>query len=237
PLVDLAFLRGDEAGMKREVSRVAGTSDEPFLLVRMASAQHALGKVSISRNTFQRTTAAANRYGMKEFASIMIANEAARDAAYGYSDDARREINEALQLQTGSKDTRALAARALALLGDVAKAQKIVDDLGREFPSQTLLNAVQIPIVRAILHLQRKAPAEAISALEPARPYEIGFGPNSAAYLPIYLRGLAFLSMRDGSKAAAEFQRILDNRGGVSVGMAYPLAQVNLARAYVVQGD
>ncbi len=45
------------------------------------------------------------------------------------------------------------------------------------------------------------------------------------------------MSMRDGSKAADEFQRILDHRGGVGVGLAYPLAQLNLARAYVLQGD
>ncbi len=220
PLLDLAFLRGDEDGMQREVSRVAGTSDEPFLLTRMASAQHSLGKVTVSRKTLQQAV-----------------GEAARDAAYGYSDPARREVNEALQLQSGSKDARVLAARTLALLGDAAKAQKLIDDLGRQFPSQTMMMSVQIPIVRAILHLQRKAPAEAITALEPARPYEIGSGPTSANYLPIYLRGLAFLNMRDGTKAANEFQRILDHRGGVGVSVAYPLAQLNLARAYVLQGD
>src|SRR5712671_3859396 len=47
PLMDLAFIRGDEAAMQREVSRVAGTSDEPFLLTRMANAQHSLGKVTV----------------------------------------------------------------------------------------------------------------------------------------------------------------------------------------------
>jgi tetratricopeptide (TPR) repeat protein len=237
PLVDLAFHRGDEAGMQREVARVAGTSDEPFLLTRMASAQHSLGRVTVSRKTLQQAVAAANHHGMKEFASLIILGEAARDAAYGYSDPARREINQALQLQSGSKDARVSAARTLALLGDAAKAQKLIDDLGRQFPSQTMMMSVQIPIVRAILHLQRKAPAEAITALEPARPYEIGSGPTSAAYLPVYLRGLAFMSMRDGSKAADEFQRILDHRGSVGVGLAYPLAQLNLARAYVLQGD
>ena len=237
PLLDLAFLRGDEDGMQREVSRVAGTSDEPFLLTRMASAQHSLGKVTVSRKTLQQAVAAANHHGMKEFASIIIVGEAARDAAYGYSDPARREVNEALQLQSGSKDARVSAARTLALLGEAAKAQKLIDDLGRQFPSQTMMMSVQIPIVRAILHLQRKAPAEAITALEPARPYEIGSGPTSANYLPIYLRGLAFLNMRDGTKAANEFQRILDHRGGVGVSVAYPLAQLNLARAYVLQGD
>jgi eukaryotic-like serine/threonine-protein kinase len=237
PTMDMAFIRGDQSAMQHEVSRVAGTSDEPFLLLRMANGQHSLGKISDSRNAWQHAIAAANRYGMKEFASLMIANEATRDAAYGYSEIARREVNEALRLQTGAKNTRALAARALAQLGDGVKAQKLIDDLGREFPSDTMLNAVQTPTVRAILQLQRKAAAEAITTLEPARPYEMSYGPGSANWVPVYVRGLAFLSMRDGSKAANEFQRILDHRGAVGTGVVYPLAQLNLARAYVVQDD
>jgi Flp pilus assembly protein TadD len=43
--------------------------------------------------------------------------------------------------------------------------------------------------------------------------------------------------MRDGAKAAAEFQRILDHRGAAGFAPEYPLARLNLARAYVLQGD
>jgi len=75
-------------------------------------------KVTVSRKNSAAGVAAANHHGMKEFASIIIVGEAARDAAYGYSDPARREVNEALQLQSGSKDARVSAARTLALLGE-----------------------------------------------------------------------------------------------------------------------
>jgi tetratricopeptide (TPR) repeat protein len=100
-----------------------------------------------------------------------------------------------------------------------------------------LLNAVHIPTVWALLNLQRKASAEAISALEPARKYEFGVGPGSANFWPVYLRGLAFLRMQDGTKAATEFQKILDHRGANAVNLLYPLARLNLARAYALQGD
>ncbi len=53
----------------------------------------------------------------------------------------------------------------------------------------------------------------------------------------MYCRGLAYLQLRDGTKAAAEFQKILDHRGLNSLNVLLPLAQLNLARAYALQGD
>src|SRR5258708_8834134 len=79
---------------------------------------------------------------------------------------------------------------------------------------------------------------EGMAALETARKYEMGAGPgNSPGFWPVYIRGLALLHMQDGVKAAAEFQKILDHRGALAVSELYPLAQLNLARAYALQGN
>ena len=86
-------------------------------------------------------------------------------------------------------------------------------------------------------NLQKNKPAEAIAALEAVRPYELGVGPHGAGYGPIYLRGLAYLKLRDGAKAAAEFQRILDHHGVQPTDPQYTLARLNLARAFALQGD
>jgi tetratricopeptide (TPR) repeat protein len=43
--------------------------------------------------------------------------------------------------------------------------------------------------------------------------------------------------MQDGAKAAAEFQKILDHRGALALNVLYPLAHLDLGRAYVQQGD
>ena len=235
-LFRLALLRGDQAAMQREVSWAAGTADEPLLLLFKAGAEDSLGKIKISRDTWQQAISSANRHGMKELASIMKAIEALRDAACGYSDIARQEASEALRLP-GERGTRELAALALARIGDAAKAEKLIDDLSREFPNDTLLVAAYIPIVRALNDLQRNKPAEAIAALEPARKYELGFGPRSLNFWPVYIRGQAFLRMQDGVKAAAEFQKILDHRGALAASELFPLSQLNLARAYALQGD
>jgi Tfp pilus assembly protein PilF len=51
------------------------------------------------------------------------------------------------------------------------------------------------------------------------------------------LRGLAFLKTGEGAQAAAEFQKVLNNRGIVDNTIVGPLAQLGLARAYALSGS
>ena len=55
--------------------------------------------------------------------------------------------------------------------------------------------------------------------------------------MPAYLRGQAYLQLRQGKEAAAEFQRLVDHPGIVVNSPFGPLARVGLGRAYVLQGD
>ena len=87
------------------------------------------------------------------------------------------------------------------------------------------------------LELERNHPAEAIARLESAAPYELGGPPGGAVFWPIYIRGEAFLKTRDGVKAAAEYQKILDHRGESPLSALYPLAHLGLARAAALGGD
>lgn len=52
-----------------------------------------------------------------------------------------------------------------------------------------------------------------------------------------YLRGLAFLGKRDGVRAAAEFQTIIDHRGVSPCNPMWALAYLGLARPRVLAGD
>jgi len=54
---------------------------------------------------------------------------------------------------------------------------------------------------------------------------------------PVYVRGLAYLQMRDGQKVAAEFRKILDHRLMVSNSTLGALAHLQLGRAYRLAGD
>jgi len=59
----------------------------------------------------------------------------------------------------------------------------------------------------------------------------------SLSLYPVYVKALAYLSAKQGTEAAAEFQKILTHRGIVQTEPIGSLARLGLARAYALQGD
>jgi eukaryotic-like serine/threonine-protein kinase len=235
-LLRLAFIRGDQASLLREAAWGAGTADEPVMLTFRAGAEDSLGQIKKSRATWDNSFTAANRHAMKEFASTIRAVQAVRDAVHGFSDSARQQAATSLSI-AGERDARSFAALAYAQIGEIAKAQKLMNDLSSEFPSDTLIHQFYRPVVTALNLLQQNKPADSIAALEPVAKYEFAAGPSIPTYWPFYVRGQAFLRLKDGNKAAAEFQKILDHRGLAAISELYPLAHLQLARALAIQGD
>ena len=58
-----------------------------------------------------------------------------------------------------------------------------------------------------------------------------------ADVLPAYVRGLAYLQLGDGRKAATEFQKVVDNPGVVVTSVIGALAHLQLARAEKMAGN
>jgi hypothetical protein len=54
---------------------------------------------------------------------------------------------------------------------------------------------------------------------------------------PVYVRGEAYLAARQGSAAAAEFQKLIDHRGITWSCTTGALARLGLGRAYALSGD
>jgi tetratricopeptide (TPR) repeat protein len=167
-------------------------------------------------------------------------NAALRDVEFANSDRARREIREGMSLGS-TRDIQILAALALARVGDTARAQPLADDLEKRFPANTALHDYWLPSIRAAIELDRGNPAKAITVLEAAVPYELGypqpqFEGGSLIY-PAYLRGLAYLQLHRGTTAAAEFQKFLDSRAAVVNCPLGALARLQLGRAYAMQAD
>jgi len=131
-------------------------------------------------------------------------------------------------------------ALALARAGDTARVQSIVDDLNRRFPLNTLIQSVWLPTIRTQLELSRGNAARAVDLMQPAATYELGEGIGSLNFvciLPAYTRGEAYLAAKQGSAAAAEFQKLLDHRGLVANCWTGALAHVGLARAHALAGE
>lgn len=233
-LLDMALINGDFPTFQREVERTQGKPEEPIFRMLYANGLCTLGKVRAARDAYARALSSAQQKHLKEFTGGILTSEANCDLETGFLEDARKQIGAALATSADA-DTMADAVVIFALLGDTAKAQKLIDDLSKEAPSDTLIKEVFISEARAAISLQQNQPAQAITELQSAIAYQFGIGPRGARYDPPYLRGQAFLRLQDGVKAAAEFQSILDRHGVGATNVLYPLAHLGLARAYVVQ--
>lgn len=55
--------------------------------------------------------------------------------------------------------------------------------------------------------------------------------------LPAYVRGQAYLALRQGSEAAAEFQKFIDHQGLVLNSVFAALAHLGLGRAYALEAE
>ncbi|HWY06163.1 MAG TPA: protein kinase [Candidatus Acidoferrales bacterium] len=235
-LLGIATIQGDQATIQRESAWGNGKAIEAFFLQRLSFYQDSIGKIKLSRETAQHAIDLGKQHGFTELASSTTGNQAFRDSLHGFTDSARQKAK-AVLLLPGNIYPRASAAMALAEIGDGAQSQKLIDDLNKDFPSDSIVKYVVVPFVRAQNSLHRNKPEEAIAALEASRKYEFGEMGGFGAFRVIYARGLAYLQLRDAAKAAAEFQKIIDHRGISPFGAIGPIAQLQLARAFVMQGD
>jgi len=231
-LYQIAFIRGDDGAMQREVEQATGKVQEPVIGLVRAAGECAQGKIKSARASYARAVSVAQTQGRKEYAATILGAEASCDAGVGFPQEARQTMNAALALSENI-NSRTTAAVLFARIGDAAQSEKLAEGLGKEFPYATIINQVPLPMARAMLSLQRNQPDQAVTALESAKPYELGTGGVG----PMFVRGEAFLRLRDGSKAAAEYQRMLDHRGLDPTGWGYSLAHLGLGRAYALQGD
>ncbi len=125
------------------------------------------------------------------------------------------------------------SAVALALCGQspqIAKAVKGVEDTARNRPFDMRFAAVDLPLTRAAGSLAQNRPETAIEQLRSTDHVE-RIHPET-----IYLRGLAYLRLREGKEAAAEFQKIIDHKG-VYWGPFYSVSYVGVARGAALAGD
>jgi eukaryotic-like serine/threonine-protein kinase len=157
-------------------------------------------------------------------------------ALLGFCQSGSDDIKQGLAISQINSPVQIMYVPVLAngsLCGDAGEAQKLADEQKRRYPNSTLVKVYSEPIIRAAIALQRDRADEAIEFLNAALPYEGG----SAAFWPNYLRGQAYLRLRHGTRAAAEFQKILDHRGWDPASPMYPLAYLGLARAALLDGD
>jgi eukaryotic-like serine/threonine-protein kinase len=231
---ELGFLRGDRGKMAQAVSAASGKAGmEDLLLATQADTEAWYGRLKNARALTQRAINSAKENDAGETAAGYEANAALVEVEAGNREQARADAKAAIKLAP-NRHVLALAGLALALAGDTAAANKLVAELKRSYPLDTLVQRYRLPAIDAAVALQRRDPKVTVERLQGTSAIELGDG---GLLLPVYLRGEAYLMLHDGNAAAAEFQKFIDHRGLVGNFPWGALARLQLARACALSGD
>lgn len=230
---DLAFLEHDPQAIDEQMKWAAGEPGiEDIFLSHYADTLAVDGKDAEAQKYIDRAVDSAERAGEKETAADYAIDAATREVLFGNLDEARRHAEKALAL-SHDRDNKYGAAFVLALAGSPAQATTLADQLTRDFPDDTFVQFIYLPVIRGAVALQQKDPRRAIAALDAAAPYDIGV---AGGLLPVYVRGLAFLAAGDGPSAQAQFEKVEAWPGVVLASPIAPLSRLQIARAYQLQG-
>jgi eukaryotic-like serine/threonine-protein kinase len=237
---DLAFYKNDSAEMNREAELgVARPGLEALILARQADTAAYYGEVKKARQLSTEAINAALRAGQRETAATYEAECALREALFGNTSEAEMQATHAISMASG-RGVDYTVALAFAYANNRGISKDVTDRLARRFPDETAVQFNYLPTVRAELLVKGGKFQNAIDTLRSASPYEMG-DPLEAytwrALYPVYVRGEAYLAAREGSFAAAEFQKIVDHRGIVLYEPIGALANLQLGRAYAMTGD
>ena len=238
----LAFLEGDQGGMKREIDRARGSREaEDWMSHHQALVLAHSGKMQNARTMWHHAIVAAQQNGDSEKAALYQAAAAVCEAHLGNHAAAKERAGAALDLGRG-RDVQYAAAFALALSGDCSASQSLAEQLAKRFPEDTPVQFEYLPTLRALFALSRESPLDAIEHLKTALPYDLAM-PGTAFFAkfgglyPVYVRGRAYLDAGRGREAAAEFQKVLHHRGIVLADPVGAVARLQLGRALLSLGE
>jgi serine/threonine protein kinase/tetratricopeptide (TPR) repeat protein len=188
------------------------------------------GKFQLARTTLLR---AADQAGIAQQKDAQ-ANNLLTAANIGWMVDRcvdpEPTVKHALQLDKG-KVTQIAAATTLALCNVQKQANKMLSDLEKHYPDDTLIRELVVPQSRAWLALKAGDSQRALTLLERVRAHD------AASFAP-YLRGLAYLQLKDPRNAIASFQDATRLKGiAYNTGSPYALSFLGLGRSYTLAGD
>jgi eukaryotic-like serine/threonine-protein kinase len=227
-----ALRAGWTADAQRELDWAKGKPGEYRFLSIRARIEEGAGKLHLGRETAQQSIEMQKGHGLTEGAQNDIALQAMIEADFG---DCRLARQDAATLPSNpGRVASASVAFLSATCGDAAKAENLANNLNKDYPLDTFAQKLDIPMIRAREHIERGDGSKAVDELRLAEPFEFG---NVALGHPAYLRGLAYLKMKQGGQAAAEFQKVLDHKGVTGNSPHAALSRLGLGRAYALAGD
>jgi eukaryotic-like serine/threonine-protein kinase len=233
----LAFLQNDPSAMQEEwawaAQNPAGAGPVIFREARIR-AYH--GRFRESHRLTQQAVDSSKKSGDIINATFYQNNEALREAEAGRFSESLHLLSET-RGRDDNRTARPLAILVSARANDLTEAQKRADVLEQAYPYDTLILHYSLPTIRAAVKLRQGDPAAAIELLRPATKYEMAQNLIFDNLYPAYIRGLAYLQMKEGSLAAPEFQKLIDHPGIVGDYVTGAIAHLQLGRAQAMTGD
>jgi DNA-binding winged helix-turn-helix (wHTH) protein/tetratricopeptide (TPR) repeat protein len=229
-----AFLLHDTEQMSRLLSLSAGVPGaQSTLLSEQADTEAYSGHFKKARQLSLAAASQMQTGGQKEAAGLCFARAAIREAEIGDSARARDFISRALDL-SHDQNVVVLAALVMARTGEPLKAISLAEQLDKENPSNTFIQKYWLPLIHAETEIHQGKASQAVDTLNVVGPLDWA-APDALAVstlFPAYARGQAYLAAGEGSKAAAEFQKLIDHPGMVLNFPLGALARLGIARAH-----
>src|SRR5438270_7776922 len=168
-LWEIAVMQEDKAAADREDALAQRNPGAYLFFVTQPRATLAMqhGQRRQAHELAQQIEAGYRRMGLKESEATARLNDVWMDAIYGFPKDVAHGGAAALAL-AHSPALLIFAADNAALIGEEKQAADYSNQAVREQPESTLLNAVQVPLVRAIIELNHGNAAKAIELLKSA---------------------------------------------------------------------
>jgi tetratricopeptide (TPR) repeat protein len=232
---ELAFVDSDASAMAEAESWMQNQPQyQNFGYALLADSAAYVGHLQEARRLTTMAIDSAMAADSKETAAIWYENAALREGVFGNPNEAKVAAERGVNLEPASLGARVEAALAYGVAGENRRVQSELGYLSKHYSSDTQVQFLWLPAIRAQADLDRNQPSSAIEDLQPSASIEFGeypFNNYGSCLYTTYLRGNAYMMLRQGKLAAGEFQKILDHPGLVENCLTGALARLGLARA------
>ena len=178
----IAFLRGDQAAMEREVTqRRAKLEAQGFFEQQESLTAAYQARLKEAARISDRAVLLSRQAGLRERAAQFEGARAVWSALFGLREEGQKSAAGAMALHR-SRDADYGPAFALAVLHQSAQGHKIVLDLEKRYPEDTSVQFSYLPALRALEALNQGDAAKALELTQVATPYDLAV-PGTAFYV------------------------------------------------------
>jgi tetratricopeptide (TPR) repeat protein len=228
---------GDMGALQKIVAETAGRPDQFLITSQLGNMQAQWGQFRQAAVSLKQAAEQAGAAGAPDAAAGLVLNAAYAGWPIGACDDPDGAVKKALALDK-SKPTLIAVAATQAYCGNAKAALPALETLEKKYPEDTLIQKEIVPQGRAYIALQAGNAQKSLDQLQRSEAFDlVSPGP--------YLRGMAYLELKDAASAIAAF-KIATKYKGVSYlsesNLFYPmnyyaLSLLGLGRAYAMAGD